>query len=86
MLGNPSSSSAAPFAAARQDSPMVDEMFDGSGEMEIGGASEETTAPVQGGQRAAAALLNDLTSSERTVHGDFTNTFGIDYFDDQDLE
>ncbi len=85
-------------AAARQDSPMVDEMFDGPGEMDLGGPGEDGAggAGAAGGAGGAgggaggagghaASLMNELTSSDRTVHSDFQNDFGVDFFDDNDL-
>ena len=69
-----------PAGAQRQDSPMVDEMFDG---MEVvDSVIPEDGAMSAGG--AAASLLSELTSNDRTVHADFQNNFG-DLFDDNDL-
>lgn len=61
----------------RQDSPMVDEMFDG-GQMDVVDSEDSALAgPV-------SSLMSELTSNERTVHSDFPNQFG-DLFDDNDL-
>ena len=65
-------------ASQRQDSPMVDEMFDG---MDAAIATEDANAA--GG--AAASLLSELTSSERCVHANFQKNFNVDLFDDSDL-
>ena len=35
--------------------------------------------------QAASNLLNELAANDRTVHNDFQNKFGIDLFDDKDL-
>lgn len=63
----------------RQDSPMVDEMFDGpGGQMDVVDSEDSVmTGPV-------SSLLSELTANERTVHADFYNNFG-DLFDDKDL-
>ncbi len=101
-------------AASRQDSPMVDEMFDGpGGGMEVDAATAAAAAAGSGGVAAAmqgvgtpgtnedhgnasnnannssnasSALMSDLTNSDRTVHADFKSNFGIDFFDDDDLQ
>ena len=78
--GNPTSSTST-GAAPRQDSPMVDEMFDGpTGHMEVVDAEDSIYA---GGP--ASSLINELNSSEKTVHSDFFNNFGAELFDDSDL-
>lgn len=66
-------------AGQRQDSPMVDEMFDGpGGQMDVVDSEDSVmTGPV-------SSLLSELTANERTVHADFYNNFG-DLFDDKDL-
>jgi hypothetical protein len=62
----------------RQDSPMVDEMLDG-GQMDIAD-TEDSALP-----GSAASLLSDLTANDRTAHADFQKQFGLDFFDDKDL-
>ena len=66
----------------RQDSPMVDEMFDGA-QMDIG--DNEDSASAMGGTGPASSLMSELTSSDRTVHANFYNNFG-DLFDDKNLD
>lgn len=67
----------------RQDSPCaVDEMLEG-GQMDANDVNEETINGSSG--QAASNLLNDLTANDRTVHVDFQKKFGIDLFDDKDL-
>lgn len=66
--------------ASRQDSPMVDEMFDGpQGQMDIGDTEDQFL------NGPSSQLMSELNASERTVHGDFFNNFGADLFDDEDL-
>lgn len=77
----------------RQDSPMVDEMFDGIDVVDSVIRDAEDAVAVMGGHGASAAagaggaasLLSELTSNDRTVHADFQNSFGIDLYDDNDL-
>ena len=74
-----------PAALQRQDSPMVDEMFDGS-QMDIGDNEDSAAASTgMGGAGPASSLMSELTSSDRTVHADFYNNFG-DLFDDKNLD
>lgn len=75
---------------------MVDEMFDGPGEMEVVnedvvsvggvGAGNNAAGGAQGANNQVQQLLSVLASSERTVHADFPNDFKIDLFDLKDLE
>ncbi len=89
---------------------MVDEMFDGPGEMDVGGPTEDGPGGAGGGPLGggggnggsgngggaggngggasghASTLMQELTTSERTVHADFKNDFGFDFFDDKDLK
>ena len=65
----------------RQDSPMVDEMLDGA-QMDV--TDSEDSVMNSSGQ-AASNLLNELAANDRTVHNDFQNKFGIDFFNDKDL-
>ena len=62
-----------------QDSPMVDEMFDG-GHMDMAEPEDAVS-----GNNPNSALLSELTNSDRTVHADFYNNFG-DLFDDKNLD
>jgi len=85
----------APSGGARQESPMVDEMFDGmdvsdSVAVAAGGNGHEDSAN-NGAVSAkyktqAATLLHELTTNDRTVHANFHNNFNADLFDDNDLE
>ncbi len=64
----------------RQDSPMVDEMLDG-GQMDVMDSEDSAMA---GGPNSS--LMSDLAASDRTAHSGFQNDFGIDFFDDKDLQ
>jgi hypothetical protein len=78
-LGSLVTGSAGSMSGQRQDSPMVDEMFDGpGGQMDVVDSEDSVmTGPV-------SSLLSELTANERTVHADFYKNFG-DLFDDKDL-
>jgi len=74
---------------------MVDEMFDGmdvGDSMAIGGLMHDDVinngGAMPGGKSKTqvSQLLNELTSSDRTVHANFHNNFGTDLFDDNDLQ
>merc|ERR1711973_183232 len=82
----------------RQESPMVDEMFDGMdvadsfapGPLGGGGSLGEERQQENGAgpkyKPARTNLLNELSSNDRTVHANFQNNFGTDLYDDKDLE
>jgi len=74
----------------QQDSPMVDEMFDAGTEMEMameeGAAVQQANSANQPGTTPAQTMMQELNASERTVHADFTKSFGLDLFDDADLK
>ena len=65
-----------------QDSPMVDEVLDGS-QMDV--TDSEDSVMASHGTSNYSNLLNELTSNDRTVHSEFQNTFDIDFFNDKDL-
>jgi len=68
---------------SRQDSPMVDEMLDGS-QMELAVADPEDSG--LSGPAATSSLLSHLTANDRIVHADFQKHFDGDFFNDQDLK
>ena len=63
----------------RQDSPMIDEVLDGS-RMDVTDYEDSVMA-----SHGNSNLLNELASNDRTVHSEFQNTFDIDFFNDKDL-
>lgn len=67
----------------RQDSPMVDEMFDGMDVVDS--VINEDSGAAASGSGASSSLLSELASNDRTVHADFQCDFGIDFFEDNDL-
>lgn len=85
----------------RQDSPMVDEMFDDQMHfaMEIVDSEDSTLTTASSSANAAAngsganansenssgILFNSLSAANQVVHNDFKKNFNIDFFDDFDL-
>lgn len=63
-------------AGIRQNSPMVDEMFD-CNPMDV---STEDSAPPN-----TSNLLSDLAANDRLTHSSFQKDFQLDLFDDTDL-
>ena len=73
----------------QQQQLIMDFNEDGAGAINVANAEANAKPELESSSSStqnAKQLLDELTSSDRTVHKDFQKDFGIDFFDDKDLE